>query len=83
MECAMRDQDMAEVDVTSPGVWDRESDILYEELKRREEEEEASGNPNADHSRPRARGARLSEQNIKLWLSLVCTCLVRCFMVIF
>ncbi|KAL5484864.1 hypothetical protein ACEPAI_7506 [Sanghuangporus weigelae] len=40
VECAMRDQDMADVDVTSAGVWDRESDILYHELCRQEMEEE-------------------------------------------
>jgi hypothetical protein len=29
MECAIRDQDMADVDVTSPGVWAHESDVHY------------------------------------------------------
>lgn len=82
MECAMRDQDMADVDVTSPGVWERDSDVLYEELKRREQEEEANGNTNADRSRPRARGGRLSEPNLKLWLSLVCIRLMCCPVVI-
>ncbi|TBU33742.1 hypothetical protein BD311DRAFT_391656 [Dichomitus squalens] len=71
VECAMRDQDMADVDVTSPGVWDRESDILYEELCRREEEEEASGGASSDnHSRPRAKGGRLTEENLRFWLSI-------------
>jgi hypothetical protein len=82
MECAMRDQDMADVDVTSPGVWERESDVVYEELKQREQEEEASGNTNVDRPRPKARGARLSEQNLKLWLSVVCIPLVCSPMVI-
>lgn len=77
LECAQRDQDMADVDATSPGVWDRESDALYDDLVRREEEEDAcdvfsneshkSNRPN----RPRAKGGRLSESNLKLWLSMV------------
>ncbi|KAG7098515.1 hypothetical protein E1B28_000459 [Marasmius oreades] len=71
LECAMRDQDMADVDVASPGVWDRESDIHYEELKRREAEEEATGIINTETPpRPRAYGGKLTEQNIKLWLSV-------------
>ncbi|KAJ2988955.1 hypothetical protein NUW54_g8944 [Trametes sanguinea] len=66
------------VDVTSPGVWDRESDILYEELCRREAEEEASGQASSsdNHSRPRAKGGKLTEENLKFWLSIVrCACL--------
>lgn len=89
VECAMRDQDMADVDVTSPGVWERESDVYYHELCAREaeEEEERTRTSSGSHSegqshvirdrhrdpnRPRARGNRLTEQNIKLWLSMVC-----------
>lgn len=72
VECAMRDEDMADVDVTSPGVWERESDAEYEELKRREEEDAANGLVTIDDpNRPRARGGRLTEQNLKLWLSVV------------
>ncbi|KAF9244880.1 hypothetical protein BU15DRAFT_41648 [Melanogaster broomeanus] len=71
VECAMRDQDMADVVVIGPGIWDRESDVLYEELLRREEEEEASGILPSDSShRPRARGGRLTEQNLKVWTTL-------------
>ena len=78
VECAMRDQDMADVDVTSPGVWDRESDVLYEELCRRDAEEETSGHASSDnHSRPRAKGGKLTEENLKFWLSIV-----RCFRLI-
>ncbi|KAF6760339.1 hypothetical protein DFP72DRAFT_103401 [Ephemerocybe angulata] len=69
LECAMRDQDMADVDVTTPGVWDRASDVQYEELKLREREDEANG-VQSDEKRPRARGGRLTEQNLKLWLSI-------------
>ncbi|KAL0581882.1 hypothetical protein V5O48_000111 [Marasmius crinis-equi] len=71
IECAMRDQDMADVDVTSPGVWERESDIHYEELKRREAEEQATGVVNTETPpRPRSKGGKLTEQNLKLWLSV-------------
>lgn len=72
VECAMRDQDMADVDVTTPGIWERESDALYEELLRREEMEEAGGVPQQESSiRPRAKGHWLTEENLKLWLSVV------------
>ncbi|KZT72201.1 hypothetical protein DAEQUDRAFT_61963 [Daedalea quercina L-15889] len=71
VECAMRDQDMADVDVTSPGAWERESDVVYEELLRREMEEEAAGVPPPENSsRPRARGMPLTEQNLRVWLSI-------------
>ncbi len=71
VECAMRDQDMADVDVTSPRVWARESDAHYEDLLRRELEEEAMGVPHQELQRPRARGGRLTEANLKLWLTMV------------
>ncbi|KAF9531617.1 hypothetical protein CPB83DRAFT_761068 [Crepidotus variabilis] len=70
VECAMRDQDMADVDVLSPGVWERESDVVFEELKRRELEEETAGIVSDDPKRPRIRGGRLTEQHVKLWLSI-------------
>lgn len=71
VECAMRDQDMADVDVTSPGVWERDSDAAFEDLKRRELEDEAKGVLTLDDStRPRPKGGRLTEQNLKLWLSV-------------
>ena len=71
LECAMRDQDMADVDVTSHGVWARESDVQYEDLLRRELEEDGMGIPHQEQQRPRARGGRLTEANLKLWLTLV------------
>lgn len=72
VECAMRDQDMADVDVTSPGVWERASDVLFEELMERELQDEANGVVVVDDSsRPKARGGRLTEQNLKIWLSVV------------
>ncbi|KIY44503.1 hypothetical protein FISHEDRAFT_77425 [Fistulina hepatica ATCC 64428] len=70
IECTMRDQDMADVDVTSPGVWDRESDVLYEDLKRREQEEAATGSPPDDLNRPKSYGDKLSEKNLRLWLDM-------------
>ena len=43
----MRDRDMADIDVTGKGVWDRESDIdLREMLQREDEEIEAEGSRN-------------------------------------
>ena len=71
VECAMRDQDMADVDVTSPGIWARESDVHYDELLRRELEEEAMTISTQEQQRPRARGGRLTEANLKLWLTMV------------
>ncbi|KAJ7045517.1 hypothetical protein C8F04DRAFT_988573 [Mycena alexandri] len=70
VECAMRDQDMIDVDVTTPGVWERESDAAFEDLLRRELEDEAGGVVSEDTSRPRARGGLLTEQNLKVWLSV-------------
>lgn len=71
MECAMRDQDMADVDVTSPGVWERASDAGFEELRQQELDDEANGVVVDNPSRIRIRGGRLTEQNLKLWLSIV------------
>lgn len=72
IECAMRDQDMADVDVTSPGVWRRDSDADYEELLQRELEERTTGIPQSENSsRPRARGMKLTQEHLKLWLSIV------------
>ncbi|KAL0569089.1 hypothetical protein V5O48_012891 [Marasmius crinis-equi] len=68
--CVMRDQDMIDVDVISPGVWDRESDIYYEEL-RRGGAEEATGMVDIETSpRLRAQSRKLTEQNLKLWSSM-------------
>lgn len=71
VECAMRDQDMADVDVASPGVWERASDVLFEDLVERELQDEANGVVVVDDSsRPKARGGRLTEQNLKIWISI-------------
>ncbi|KAG8906161.1 hypothetical protein FRB99_007475 [Tulasnella sp. 403] len=78
IECMMRDRDMADIDVTGPGVWDRESDVWYNELVRREQEEEIrarlEGIPlpaeTSGRQRPRARGDRLTEENLKVWLTM-------------
>ena len=68
----MRDQDMADVDVTSPGIWRRDSDVDFDDLLRRELDDEAAGIlPQENSSRPRARGGRLTEENLKLWLAIV------------
>lgn len=71
VECAMRDQDMVDVDVTSPGAWERESDAAFEECRQRELEDESKGVVVDDPTRPKIKGGRLTEQNIKMWLSVV------------
>lgn len=71
LECAMRDQDMADVDVTSPGIWERNSDVYYHDLIRSEEEAISNGIP-LPEDRPRSTGGdMLTEPNIKVWLSMV------------
>lgn len=67
----MRDQDMADVDVTSPGVWERESDVLFLELVQRELDEEMGGIVTIEPGRPKSKGGRLTEQNLKVWLTMV------------
>lgn len=70
LECAMRDQDMADVDVTSPGVWERDSDVHYDDLIRSEEEAISNGTP-LPEVRPRSTGDMLTTTNLKLWLTMV------------
>ena len=82
IECMMRDRDMADVDVTGPGVWERESDAALRELIEREDENErgwyeehAAELSQTGHGlRPPKRaskGHRLTEQNVKIWLTMV------------
>lgn len=59
-----------DVDVTSPGVWDRESDVWYNELVLLDDEDDRHGIP-PSISRPRSKGHLLTEHNLKLWLSMV------------
>lgn len=70
LECAMRDQDMADVDVTSPGVWERDSDVYYQDLIRSEEEAVSNDIP-LPEDRPRSTGDILTETNLRIWLSMV------------
>ena len=70
LECAMRDQDMADVDVTSPGVWERDSDVDYNDLVRSEEEAISNDVP-LPEDRPRSTGDLLTETHLKLWLTMV------------
>lgn len=83
IECMMRDRDMADVIVTGPGVWDRESDVHIRDLLEREDEEERAWRERhaaelaitGNKLRPPRRaskGHRLTEQNLKIWLTLVC-----------
>ena len=82
IECMMRDRDMADVDVTGPGVWERESDAALRDLIEREDENErgwyeehAAELAQTGHGlRPpkrRSKGHRLTEQNVKIWLTMV------------
>lgn len=41
LECMMRDEDMIDIHVVGPGLWERESDRDFEEAKRLEEEEDS------------------------------------------
>ncbi|CAE7099808.1 unnamed protein product [Rhizoctonia solani] len=71
VECMMRDRDMADVDVTGPGIWARESDVWYEELVRREEEEARSGVlPDPQRRRTPALGIPLTETNLRRWTQM-------------
>jgi hypothetical protein len=82
IECMMRDRDMADVDVTSPGIWERESDAGLRELIEREDEferrwyeEHTTELAQTGHGlRPpkrKSKGHRLTEQNLKIWLTMV------------
>ncbi|KIJ93721.1 hypothetical protein K443DRAFT_684250 [Laccaria amethystina LaAM-08-1] len=55
VECAMRDQDMAHHDIASPDVWERASDILFEELMEGKLQDEAIGVVVGCHFIPRER----------------------------
>ena len=70
LECTMRDQDMADVDVTSPGAWDRDSDVYYNDLIHSEAEAISNGVP-LPEDRPRSTGDMLTVTNLKLWLTMV------------
>jgi hypothetical protein len=83
IECMTRDRDMADVIVTGPGVWDRESDVHLRDLMEREDEEERAWRerhaaelavPGTKLRPPRraSKGHRLTEQNLKIWLTMVC-----------
>lgn len=88
VECMMRDRDMADINVRGPGNWDRESDAGIRELLEREDEEErlwrdrhaaelaVPGNKLRPPRRA-SKGHRLTEQNLKIWLTLVCIRLLR------
>ena len=61
---------MADVDVTSPGAWERDSDAYYHDLIRSEEEATSNGEP-LPEDRPRSTGDMLTETNLKVWLAMV------------
>jgi hypothetical protein len=51
VECMMRDEDMADVDVQSPGAWDRESDIEFWDALRAEEFDDRTGSSEDGYGR--------------------------------
>jgi len=61
---------MADVDVTSPGVWERDSDVYYSDLVRSEDEAILNDIP-LPEDRPRSTGDVLTETNLRLWLTMV------------
>ncbi|KDE07784.1 hypothetical protein MVLG_02052 [Microbotryum lychnidis-dioicae p1A1 Lamole] len=61
VECMMRDKDMDDVDVTGPHVWDRDSDIDFEDALRWDDEIAATMT-NSDHHKTGA-GAGGSEES--------------------
>ncbi|GAA5860951.1 hypothetical protein JCM1840_002016 [Sporobolomyces johnsonii] len=72
VECMMRDRDMADVDVTGAGVWERESDAEWREQCRWEEEsleggggsgERAGSQESAGGTRRRGSGAAWSRES--------------------
>ena len=81
-ECMTRDREIADVDVTSPGVWECESDAaLYELIEREDEiewgwyEEQITELAQTGHGlRPPERmskGDRLTERNLEIWSTAV------------
>ncbi|THH19657.1 hypothetical protein EW146_g1560 [Bondarzewia mesenterica] len=52
VECAMRDHDMADVVMTSPGIWEWENNVALYELLRREIEEDTQAIISDDSERP-------------------------------
>ncbi|KAK4055052.1 hypothetical protein OIO90_003393 [Microbotryomycetes sp. JL221] len=60
VECMMRDRDMADVDVVGEGVWDRDSDVEFEEALRWEDEHCGGGSSSADHGRATTTGSEES-----------------------
>jgi hypothetical protein len=66
LECMMRDEDMIDVDVLGPGLWERESDRDFDEALRLEREEdqrgqsERSGNGTGPNSGSAGTGDELS-----------------------
>jgi len=71
VEGAMRDQDMADVDIILPGVWAHESDVHYEELLWCELEEEAMAISPLGEQRPKVGGGHLTEPSLMMWITLV------------
>lgn len=71
LECTSRDRDMADIDVRSPGVWDRDSDVWYQELVKKEDMDESRSGHSFPRPKPSAKGDYLTEDNLALWLKMV------------
>ena len=73
-ECIKREQSLSDVDVTSPGSWDRASDTDYEHYNKAdldlEDDSEVRGAESGEN-RPQYKVLSLTEHNLKLWESIV------------
>lgn len=76
----MRNRDMADLDVTSPGVWEHESDAAIRELIECEDENEQGGTRSMPQNSPRLvtvfvlqteRQRAAGRQNRMFWLTMV------------
>ncbi|TEB23778.1 hypothetical protein FA13DRAFT_1402588 [Coprinellus micaceus] len=67
-ECIKRDQSLSDVDVTSPGSWDRAGDAGYEYFSNADLDlEDEYRGADSGESRPQYKVLSLTEHNLELW----------------
>ena len=86
VECMMRDRDMIDIDVTTPGVWDRNSDVDLEEWEeeggsaafcqsedrsRSSKDSHGGSRASTSHGGRRAKGQNLTIASLKIWTAMV------------